>query len=110
LGYFDTIHAAGLRLHTLVESLLAIADKAWNEHISGTHELFEEIELAPFAMAIGSAMNTIACEWFVGNGSVGGRAHHGQHAIKHHSINLLPAVTIETWRGLHTFHETTVEV
>ena len=42
LGYFDTIHAAGLRLHTLVESLLAIADKAWNEHISGTHELLKK--------------------------------------------------------------------
>ena len=60
LGYFDTIHAAGLRLHTLVESLLAIADKAWNEHISGTQELFEEIELAPFAMAIGSVTDLMA--------------------------------------------------
>jgi signal transduction histidine kinase len=60
LVYFDTIHAAGLRLHNMVESLLAIADKAWNEHIGGTHESMQEIELAPFAMAIGSVTEFMA--------------------------------------------------
>lgn len=61
-GYFDTIHTAGAKLTGTVQSLLEVADRAWNEHVSGPQELMQEIELGPFVNAIGLVTERLARE------------------------------------------------
>lgn len=59
-GYFDTIHTAGMQLTGTVRSMLELADKAWNEHVSGPQEQMQEIELVPFVEAIGYVTDFLA--------------------------------------------------
>jgi len=59
-GYFDNIYASGIQLSGLVESLLSIADQEWNEHAGHAQDPMQEIDVAPFALAISTVMELMA--------------------------------------------------
>lgn len=59
-SYFDDIRESGMRLHNLVESLLAIASKAWKDNAGHTHDRMQEIELPTFVLATSTLMQYMA--------------------------------------------------
>jgi signal transduction histidine kinase len=54
--YFDQILVSGNRMHKLVEGLLTLANKAWDEHASLNPSESQEIDVASFSHAVGILM------------------------------------------------------
>lgn len=55
-SYFDQILTAGKQMHKLVEGLLTLANKAWDEHASLNHSESQAIDVASFSHAVGALM------------------------------------------------------
>lgn len=55
-SYFDSIQAAGDQMHKLVENLLTLASKSWDDHASWDYSQNQNIDVADFAHAVGTLM------------------------------------------------------
>jgi signal transduction histidine kinase len=55
-SYFDSIQMAGNQMNMLVENLLTLASKSWDEHANWDYSQNQDIDVADFAHAVGTLM------------------------------------------------------